>query len=78
MPIALHLSSQPVHPADASLAWAGVEAVRLTGLLNKFATTLEACLVLSAFSFPVCECTDIWVSQCGPSVPATAQLQLDF
>lgn len=50
----------------------------LIGPLNKFAISLEPCLVLCAFSFPVHKCTDIWVSQCHPSVPATAQHLLSF
>lgn len=73
------LSSESAHPVHAaSLALAGAEAVRLPGPLNKFATTLESCLVLCALSFPVHKRADIWVSQCPPSVPATAQHLLAF
>lgn len=73
------LSSESAHPVHtASLALAGAEAVRLPGPLNKFATTLEPCLVLCVFSFSVHKCADIWVSQCRPSVPATAQHLLAF
>lgn len=65
------LSPTAVHAAPT--ASAGAEAPRLTGLLNKFATTREPCLVLCAFLFPAHKCTDIWGSQCHPSVPASAQ-----